>query len=233
MEEIYSPSAKNVKDCYDAIIDKNKEWFKGQPIFGKNHKFIDHAKLNDRIIAQQGAFILFQGEDVDKLPAYMVKGFSIPSSSKEKIRKELSLMFGINTASIYPEIFNEVNELTEKSKNLVTDTFCWENEIDGVLRNLQKELDFYLNELYLEDDTDKQCKLSYHVETIINSYRVGLIKFYNDYDKCSCMEASKSELEKKIEEYDKKVKAFIEQVQIICGANVKISSDLIIKEKRC
>ena len=34
----------------------------------KDDKLIDHIKTNKRIIAQQGAFILFQGNDYKKIP---------------------------------------------------------------------------------------------------------------------------------------------------------------------
>ena len=69
VDDIFSPSARNTNDNYDAIINRDKPWFNGRKIFQKNHKFIDHIKLNSRIIAQQGAFILFQGDEAEDLPA--------------------------------------------------------------------------------------------------------------------------------------------------------------------
>ena len=71
IDEIFSPSAENTNANYDAIINRDRQWHRDKIIFEKNHKFIDHTKLNNRIVAQQGAFILFQGNDAADLPAWM------------------------------------------------------------------------------------------------------------------------------------------------------------------
>ena len=153
IDEIFSPSAQNTNDNYNAIIDKECPWFNNHAIFQKNHKFIDHTKLNNRIIAQQGAFILFQGNDDEKIPSYMMGGIVIPKESKPMIRKELSVMFGINTGSVYPEIVNVAEDLVNKSKSLVTEPFSWKNEIKYVLNNLEKELSYYAEQLSSHNTT--------------------------------------------------------------------------------
>ncbi len=184
IDEIFSPSAENTNDNYNAIINKNLPWFTDSSIFQKNHKFIDHTKLNHRIIAQQGAFILFQGDDGEKLPEYMVREIKIPYTSKKRIRQELSQMFGINTASIYPEIVNAARDLTHKSKSLVTEKFCWENEMKYVLSNLQKEIAYYQEKLPCQDASDPVAYYSrvHAFEVLINSYRVGIIEFFRDME---------------------------------------------------
>ena len=185
IDEVFSPSAKNTNDSYNAIIDKECDWFNDHAIFQKNHKFIDHSKQNNRIIAQQGAFILFQGNDDEKIPSYMLSGLVIPKSAKPTIRKELSLMFGINTGSIYPEIVNIAEDLVNKSKILVTEIFCWKNEIKYALNNLRKELRHYKDNLLIYTDKNNEYyEMIQQIEMIINSYRIGLIDFLQDFKGC-------------------------------------------------
>ena len=61
LEDLYCPTGNNINEAYNACINHEADWFSGQELFQKNHKLIDHIKKNPRIIAQQGAFILFQG----------------------------------------------------------------------------------------------------------------------------------------------------------------------------
>ena len=187
IDEIFSPSAQNTNDNYNAIIDKECPWFNNHAIFQKNHKFIDHTKLNNRIIAQQGAFILFQGNDDEKIPSYMMGGIVIPKESKPMIRKELSVMFGINTGSVYPEIVNVAEDLVNKSKSLVTEPFGWKNEIKYVLNNLEKELSYYAEQLSSHNTTkdSEYYDMIQTVEMIINSYRIGIIDFLQDFKSCN------------------------------------------------
>lgn len=178
-DEIFSPVAKNTNDNYDAIINRDKEWHRDKIIFQKNHKFIDHIKLNNRIVAQQGAFILFQGNDTAGLPDWMTHGIIIPKESKPAIRRELRQLFGIHTGTIYPEIVNLVEDISEKSKRLNTDEFCCYNELLYTVRMLGKELDYYFDHIVdrisdHEDGEDLRESLIY-IEGVIHSYRVGLL----------------------------------------------------------
>ena len=86
VDEIFSPSAPNTIANFDAIVNRDQEWLQ-EPLFQKNHKFIDHAKVNRRIIAQQGAFILFQGDEMEELPKRMFYGIRIPGERKKVIRE--------------------------------------------------------------------------------------------------------------------------------------------------
>lgn len=183
IDEIFSPSAKNTNENYEAIINRDIDWFTDKIIFEKNHKFIDHTKLNNRIIAQQGAFILFQGNDASDLPAYMTYGIKIPKEAKAKLRLELKQLFGIYTGSIYPEIVNLADEISEKSKKLNSLSFCCDSEFSYVIKNLEKELSYYSD--YLIDCKRNGIDLNHaiiYVENIINSYRIGLLEFYEAYN---------------------------------------------------
>lgn len=224
IEDIFSPSAENTNDNYNAIINKDKSWFNDSVIFSKNHKFIDHAKINNRIIAQQGAFILFQGNDAEDIPAYMMNGILIPKEVKPTIREELSLMFGINTGSIYPEIVNLAEDLVQKSKCLVTENFSQNNELKYVMKNLKKELSYYEKYLF---DFDKANKTAYFeavqlVEIIINSYRIGLIDFFE-----KTPQDISNEKQKWVAEYNEIVKKFAANMDMFC--KTIISANLYIE----
>lgn len=234
IDEIFSPSAQNTNDNYNAIIDKECPWFNNHAIFQKNHKFIDHTKLNNRIIAQQGAFILFQGNDDEKIPSYMMGGIVIPKEAKPMIRKELSVMFGINTGSVYPEIVNVAEDLVNKSKSLVTEPFGWKNEIKYVLNNLEKELLYYAEQLS-SHNTDKDSEyydMIQTVEMIINSYRIGIIDFLQDFKSCNDLGAEKESWDEQIkiiDRFNSIVTKAIRDINKDC--NTQLSTDLIIPKK--
>lgn len=232
IDEVFSPSAQNTNENYDAIINKNQSWFNGQFIFEKNHKFIDHTKINNRIIAQQGAFILFQGDSPEEIPAYMMNGIVISHNAKSKIRKDLSRMFGINTGTIYPEIMNFADDLITKSKILITDEFSWENEIAYVLKNLKNEVSYYFDYLisYGKDNNSPEFYESVqYIEQTVNSYRTGLIKFYNDRKNLK-IDIDEIILDKKmndiIDKYNAIVEDFADAAQMLFS--ITISKDLYI-----
>lgn len=186
LDEIFSPSARNTNDNYQAIIDRDPEWCQ-EPLFQKNLKFIDHTKLNPRIIAQQGAFILFQGDEAEEPPRGMFCGIRIPGGAKPKLRRQLKGLFGIHTGSIYPEISNLVRELTDKSRQLNTRSFTCENELYYTLGQLERELDFYLDYAIVQQRENRESGEAVrektmrlvlaHVERVVRSYRDGLLHF--------------------------------------------------------
>lgn len=210
--ELYSPSGQNTGDCYRAIISRDPEWV-GRDLFGKNHKFIDYGKLNDRIIAQQGAFILFQGDSPEELPAYLYSGMIIPGSSKADIRRELKLLFGIHTGSVYPETVNLVEDLKEKSGRLNTEPFSLQSELDHVLRQLEKELDYYLDyavSLRRANAPGQETALLY-IEKIIDSYRKGLLSLHRDPPKDAagdCLDRAAGEYSRLVRQFARELEAY-------------------------
>lgn len=214
IDEIFSPSAQNTNDNYDAIINRDREWYQNKILFEKNHKFIDHAKLNNRIIAQQGAFILFQGDEAENLPEYMSYGILIPGECKALIRQELRLLFGIHTGSIYPEIINLVEELSSKSRRLNTRPFTCKNELLQAVRQLDRELDYYLDYV-LDQMRAPSCSMEQilmHIEHVIDSYRMGLLEFARDF----CPQAAylkPEDFENIIKHYNQSVQRFTEAMR--------------------
>ena len=180
LNEIFSPSAQNTNQNYEAIIEREEKWLQ-EPFFRKNFKFIDHTKLNNRIVAQQGAFLLFQGDLAEELPRGMYYGIRIPGQAKPRLRQELKQMFGIHTGSIYPETVNLVRELTHKSGRLNTQAFTLHSELCYGLNQLNRELDYYFGYLYALRESEDPAALPQamrHVEQVVDSYRRGLLHLH-------------------------------------------------------
>lgn len=137
--------------------------------------------MQDRIIAQQGAFILFQGNSLEELPRYLYSGMTIPGASKPLIRRELKQLFGIHTGSIYPETVNLVEEMKEKSSHLNMRKFSMENELNDVLKQLERELSYYLS--YVVDlrhsGTANMDAVMIAIEKTVSSYRRGFMDLYH------------------------------------------------------
>jgi len=178
VNQVYSPSAQNTNDIYNGIINRDRDWFQ-EPLFQKNHKFIDHAKICNRIIAQQGAFILFQGDKGEELPKESYYGIRIAGSAKKQLRKELKTLFGIHTGSIYPEIVNLAQEMTEKSRWLETEQFALDTELHFLLKNLEQELEYYLGYAVEIQDTNpaNTQKALWEIGEVIHDYQERIILF--------------------------------------------------------
>ena len=229
MDEIFSPSAQNINDNYNAIINRDREWTQS-PLFRKNHKFIDHIKLVPRIIAQQGAFILFQGDVAEDLPQGMYYGIRIPGGAKKLLREQLNRLFGIHTGSIYPETINLVKDLTHKSGWINTQPYSCENELHYTLRQMERELDYYLYYVVsrkMEQDRKSEAdrengeqlqNILGHVEGVINSYREGLIYFMQDRHLCKEDTIEELRLQTVLSDYNRQLQAFTERLAAYgCG----------------
>lgn len=177
MEKMYCPAGNNIVNAYDAIVERKEKWISDERIFGKNHKLIDHIKLNPRIMAQQGAFLLFQGDEGEPVPEYMYRKIRISGEYKKKLREELRRLHGIHTGSVYPENFNLVDEIYRKTMNVNASEFGIRSELELILANLRKALAYYEDEL--EKVLDGSGEESFirslvEAEKVIRDYREGL-----------------------------------------------------------
>ncbi|MGX8851136.1 FRG domain-containing protein [Amedibacillus sp. YH-ame10] len=166
-EQMYCALGHNMESLFDSIVTrgKDKKWLWENKAFQLNHKLIDHIKANNRIIAQQGAFILFQGDEFTPISEYIYDKIIIPKNSKKTIRLELNRFFGIHTGSIYPEGMNCVDVIIEKSTKLYTNDFNEENEMhlfsDGFNKLIHSIEDMINNisDLTYEDVQDIEEKI--------------------------------------------------------------------------
>ncbi len=212
VDEMFSPSGENTNQYYNAIISHDPAWM-DCPLFEKNHKFIDHVKMTDRIIAQQGAFILFQGSSPEELPCYSYSGMTIPGGSKPRIRQELKQLFGIHTGSIYPETVNLVEEMKEKSAHLNMKKLSMENELNYALNQLEQELSYYLAyaiDLLREGETGMDMVML-RIEKMVNSYRRGLIDLCHNSQKAENFDHNA--LERAVTRYADIVRDFSEKIE--------------------
>ena len=231
-DELFSPSAENTRKYFDAIINKTEPWL-NSILFSKVHKIIDHTKINNRIIAQQGAFILFQGKDAELIPRYMYDTIVISKESKAKIREELSSLFGLTKSFVYPEMMNYVDDLSEKNRIVNTEPFCCENELRYVIETFSNELNYFQRVLWQERGSmeipskrEDFFKMVQEIEMIINSYKVGIVDLLDHRKQYKVKEDPDHPFLDKIKErYNQLVENFIHQMNYL---DVKISDSLKI-----
>ena len=162
--EMYCATSGIIQNCYNAIIERNEKYNIDSYIFSQNYKLIDHIKLNDRIIAQNGGFILFPGNEFHPIPDWMFEKIIIHRNSKEKIRKELKELFGIDNGTMYPEASNQVPFITGKSIYINNSEYSNEQEILLFIKFLDNECENFINQYFYS--TKK-----YEINSIITHYR--------------------------------------------------------------
>lgn len=189
IKNLFCPSANNINDIFDTIINRKKEWIYNNSIFQRNHKLIDHVKMNNRIIAQQGAFILFQGDEVYSIQESDYKTIIIDKSARKKIREDLRMLFGIHTGYIYPEIDNLVKDIQSKSNKISNIEFSLSNELNLVKNNLIRQIEYF--KTLVVDNTRDVCKennesinkiikIIMNIEKTIYCYKMDLKELYNE-----------------------------------------------------
>ncbi len=223
LDKLFCPVGNNINDNYNAIIEGNEETFINRAIFQKNHKLIDHIKTNKRIIAQQGAFILFQGSEASEIPKLKYERIEISHKAKKMIRKELKLFFGIYTGSVYPEASNLVKEMTQKSTLLNAAKFDLNSELELVILNLQNDIEFYINKIMKNCEDIKKClKCVMEFEQIIYSYMLG----FKDLNKNNMdNEAIVTEY---VEKYNDLVKECLNRINKYINNGIEIFVDEIL-----
>ncbi|MBV6738296.1 FRG domain-containing protein [Priestia megaterium] len=140
-----SPASSDVRELYENLLKDNSP-LRTENLFSNTYKLLDHSSQNDRIIAQQGAFILFYGNKEFSLPKRIQSKLIICPTLKKEIREELSSMFNINMGTMYPEMMNNVDNILNKIKNLNALSFSYVNEIQFLISELKAECEYRLIE---------------------------------------------------------------------------------------
>ena len=162
--EMYCATSDIIQNSYNAIINRDENYFIDSFIFSQNYKLIDHIKLNDRIIAQNGGFILFPGNEFHPVPDWMFEKIIIPAGCKERIRKELKELFGIDNGTMYPEVSNQVPFITDKSSYINNSEYSNEQEISLFISFLDNECEGFINKNFYSAK-------KYEINSIITHYR--------------------------------------------------------------
>lgn len=205
LDEMFCPVGNGIKENYDEIIYRKKSWYTQSTLFNRNFKLIDHIKINSRIIAQQGAFILFQGLDAQPLPNSFFTKIRIEGDAKPKLRNELKQFFGIHMGTMYPEENNLVDIILEKSRMTNSREFDLKDELQLVLKALERDLDSCLCKLL---SGDKRIKIIKEIEKEIFWYKKGFEKLEKFYLTC---ESNVEEKEKLLMDFSIKFNDIIEQ----------------------
>jgi len=176
IEEIYIPGAHNSEALFEDIIKPNSS-LKNLHISSFNHKLIDHTNKNERIKAQQGAFILFQGKEYRPIPEIMYKKLLINKKYIRDIHKDLDTIFGINIGKIYPEPYNQI-ELMKKRNHLINNTnYSIENEFKIALSMFQKINEDRCRKLYKYIEKQTLKLNSANTNLLINELVQEISKF--------------------------------------------------------
>lgn len=182
MKKAYCPTASNVIENYNAMLN-NPMGHINEIIFEANHKLIDHIKVNSRIIAQQGALILFQGNEWMPIPSRLVETIVIDASKKGEIERQLELLFGINTSFVYPEIDYSIEKIKAKAKYIISDDFTIPNELKICYANKLEEIEDSLMRIANIGDIEVKIEEIRRLEKALEAWREDLLYFSDKYRK--------------------------------------------------
>ena len=175
IDKMYCPTSKNIQDAYDAIVNRAEAWMLDSGICRRNHKLIDHITTNKRIISQQGAFILFQGDTLTPIPPNRYWNLTVDRNKKKHIREDLKKLFGIHTGTIYPENENLVEEFVKKSNQAETYPYSIVNEVRMALKGLDEVMDAQVRKLVACRGAYEACmEIVEAAEQEIQDYRMDV-----------------------------------------------------------
>ncbi|BDH62871.1 hypothetical protein MTP04_30010 [Lysinibacillus sp. PLM2] len=207
--KMYSPASSSVHDIYENLLLDNSP-LRNEKLFSNTYKLLDHTSQNDRIIAQQGAFILFYGNKAFSLPERIKTKLEICPSLKGKIRRELSSMFNINMGSMYPEMTNNVDNILDKIKNINALQFSYANEIRLLINDLEMECEYRINKFIsgLQNDGIDKVKNFDSIFEPVNLFK-NYYKLALDNSEFKIDEKEKQELIKQFNEYVNKLHKYL------------------------
>lgn len=187
IDDIYTPGSFKSEELFESVINANS-FYRKVNICAKNHKLIDHMNKNDRIKAQQGAFILFQGQSFENIPRYVYEVIEINKSKVNEISKELGSLFGMTVGRIYPEPSNQINFITDKMKLVYNGDNSIKNEFILAIDNFMKIIDFEISNLdrpeTLSNSTSDNIFLMHidDLETKILHFKQDIIESINQVE---------------------------------------------------
>lgn len=220
-EKIYCPIAKNVKELYNNILDRKEKWLFKDTLFQYNHKFVDHILANNRIIAQQGAVILFQGDEFVPIPEYCYEKVIIPYNLKSVFRKELKDLFGIYTGFIYPEGDHKVDEIIDKSIKFDSSFFSKKTELKLISDHIKKYFGYNIKRIVAQKEQISSFELERQIMTIEREIR-ELKKRILDLSEIT--DDEKEVYDKLKEEFNKQIDSLEKNIKIVNNKMI-ISSD--------
>ncbi len=193
LDKAYCPTASNAIDNYKELVD-NPDTYLNHYAFEKNHKLVDHIKLNQRIIAQQGGLILFQGMNYETIPDWMTKSIAINPDEKDTIKGQLQNYFGINTSFVYPEIDNAVDKIKIRANKIYSVDLSLKNEIVLCIENEKKFIEYELEGLKgktIQEQQETIVILEKNLKTLKDDIKSIIEKEYKDEERANAVSESR------------------------------------------
>lgn len=153
VNNIFTTSSEEAIAHYNRAIDLSNTREKA---YYFNHKLIDHSKLNKRIIAQQGAFILFPGDRHYPIKNIPTDKIIIERKYKNKIQNELATLFGITKGFIYPEADYQVQFVKEKLHRIETELPSEEYELKLAIKSSENLIENHRRDIFEFASKDKK-----------------------------------------------------------------------------
>lgn len=111
--EYFSPNSKYVNELYNKHIENQ-----GYELFQGNFKVLSHSKKNERIIRQNGGFILFMDETPESIPSAYYRMIEIEKNEQKEIIEVLEKYFCISKSTLFPEKDKQKDTVVKHAKSL-------------------------------------------------------------------------------------------------------------------
>lgn len=184
---VFSPSSKYLNDYYEKILEGDEQ------IIDENVKLILSSQKNERIIAQDGGFLLFPGKNFIPIPEIYFETITIDKEKKKDFLNNLNLLFNINKSKIYPEKNYRKGKIDDDVKNrLMHGDYSVDKEINLLANRYLLELKCYENQLNT-DDEDYEIKLGRFKRAYRNNFRYLVTNIYQSHSE---------KIEKAIHDYE-------------------------------
>lgn len=141
----YSPHSNYIQDFYSNILE---ETYKP---YSRNFKVFTHSYANERIKAQKGGFIFFPGKEWYPINRCYYEEVEIKAQDKNKIMKELDILFQVRKEAIYPEKANLAEAVYKQfiSNSFDVQSSSVSDEIEVYFERLEYEL-FMTKETHMD-----------------------------------------------------------------------------------
>lgn len=198
IDRLFSPYNPAIQKQFNQLINRETGT---RPLDGYRHFAIDFAAINQRIIAQQGGFIMFDGNQMQPIPRFRQYVIRIRYTGKPRIREQLRKFFGISMGTIYPESNNMVEPLIDRAQKLTGRLTDYRTLLD----DLKSETEYYLKMLK-EHAEEQKVSGSEAIQSIpeldeqVSQLEENLMHFYAAY--CDSLLAKLNTMA----DFDKKLK---------------------------
>lgn len=123
--------------------------------------------------------------------------------------------YTIHTGSIYPEIYNSVEELVDRSSYQNTNNFTCKYELAYTLSQLNKELDYFFDYTLAAKESGQLENLPLilnHIEQVIKIYQDGLLQLARNRKQYQTV-LSADDLNEIINQYNDQLDDFAQCIQ--------------------